>query len=115
MAEKTAQPTPDPSDATAPVAAPADAPVAAAAPQPARRTVTVPVLPFAIIGGVLIALIFFGGGVATGYAIGDHHPVRIGVIQPFQDGRNGPFGGRNGFGPKGGPQDTRPAPSPTNG
>jgi len=90
--------TPDPSDAAVPAAVPA----ATTAPQPAtRRTVTMPVLPFAIIGGVLVALVFFGGGVATGFAIGDHHPTRVGMIQPFQDGRSGPFGGQPGFGQNG--------------
>lgn len=130
MAEKPT-PTPDPSDAAAPV--PAAAP---AAPRPAR-TVTVRVLPFAIVGGVLIALLFFGGGVATGFALGDHHPMRVGVIEPFKNGRTGPFGGQNGFGQRGaqpgerpgsrpggqngvqngGQQGTQPAPapSPTNG
>jgi len=132
--------TPDPADAAVPAAVPA----ATAAPQPAtRRTVTMPVLPFAIIGGVLVALVFFGGGVATGFAIGDHHPTRVGMIQPFQDGRSGPFGGQPGFGQNGGqpgerhdvrpgdqngdpnggqpgdqnggPQQTRPTPSPSNG
>ena len=98
MADQTT-PTPDPSDAAATAAVPA----APAAPQPAaRRTVTMPVLPFAIIGGVLVALVFFGGGVATGFAIGDHHPTRVGMIQPFQNGRSGPFGGQPGFGQNGG-------------
>ena len=140
MADKTTT-TPDPSDAAAPAAVPA------ATPPTARRTVTMPVLPFAIIGGVLVALVFFGGGVATGFAIGDHHPTRVGMIQPFQNGRSGPFGGQPGFGQnggqnggqpgerhgfrpgdqngdqnggqpgdqKGGPQQTRPTPSPSDG
>jgi len=99
MAEKTTQTTPDPSDAQAPASPPTAAPEARAA----RRTVTVPVLPFAIVGSVLIAVLFFGGGVAVGVAIGDHHASRAGVIQPFT-GRTGPFGGQNGFGQKDGPR-----------
>jgi hypothetical protein len=102
MAEKPTPTASDPSDA----AAPATAPAAAATPSPEattprRRTVTMPVLPFAIVGGVIVALIFFGGGVAVGFAIGGH-PARAGVIQPFNDGRPGPFGGQNGFGQNGG-------------
>jgi len=92
MAEKTTT-APDPSDAAA--SAPATLP--AAAPPTARRTVTVPVLPFAIIGGLLVAALFFGGGLALGVAIGDHHP-RVAMIQPFSN-RSEPFGGQNGFGP----------------
>jgi uncharacterized membrane protein YgcG len=122
MAEKNTQTTPDQSDAAAPVAAAAPAPAAAPA---ARRTVTLPVLPLTIVGGVLVALIFFGGGVAVGFTIGDH-PARVGVIQPFNNGRTGPFGGHNGFGQndgrdggfgggQNGGQGPRPVPSPTNG
>ena len=90
MADKTTT-TPDPSDSAAPAAVPA------ATPPTARRTVTMPVLPFAIVGGVLVAAVFFGGGVAVGVAIGDHHP-RVAMIQPFPN-RSEPFGGQNGFGP----------------
>jgi hypothetical protein len=105
MAESTTQTTPDPSDASAPATSQPAAPVA-------RRTVTLPVLPFAIVGSVLVALLFFGGGIAVGFAIGGHHP-RMSTIQPFT-GRTGPFGGfghngdgengggQNGFGPNGG-------------
>ena len=97
MAEKPTPPASAPSTVDAPAA-----PVAAPAPAtPAgRRTVTMPVVPLAIVGSVLVALILFGGGVAVGLAVGDHH-ARVGVIHPF-NGRTGPFGGQNGFGPNGG-------------
>jgi hypothetical protein len=94
MAEKTTPIVHDPSDAVA---------SAATSPDPApstRRTVTMPVLPLAIIGAVVVALIFFGGGIAVGFAIGDH-PARVGVIQPFGPGRNGTQGGQNGLGQNG--------------
>jgi len=133
MAEKTTQTTPDPSDANAPAAAPQPQTTEARA---VRRTVTLPVLPFAIVGSLLVAALFFGGGLAVGVAIGDHHP-RVGMIQPFTN-RSDPFGGQPGFGqnhrrdggqpgfgPNGGQQngsqnggqDSRPAPTPapTNG
>ena len=102
MADKTAPIAQDPSRA--------EAPATDAAPETpgnhvpgTRRTVTVPVLPLAIIGAVVVALIFFGGGIAVGFAIGDH-PSRVGVIQPFNGGQGGQNGygqnnGRNGFGP----------------
>jgi hypothetical protein len=94
MAEKTAPIAQDPSDAVAPAATSPD-------PTPStRRTVTMPVLPLAIIGAVVVALIFFGGGIAVGFAIGDH-PARAGVIQPFGPGRNGTQSGQNGFGQNG--------------
>ncbi|HEU0205950.1 MAG TPA: hypothetical protein VFQ74_04555 [Pseudolysinimonas sp.] len=121
MAEKTTQTTSDLSEAGATAAAAPATPVA----PPARRTVTVPVLPAAIVGAVLVAVIFFGGGVAVGFAIGEH-PARAGFIQPFDNGRMRPLDGQNGFGHNGGRpgglgggqnggQDSRPAPSPTNG
>ncbi len=97
MADTTAPIAQEPSNA----AAPATVPASETAPDatPARRTVTLPVLPLAIIGAVVIALIFFGGGIAVGFAIGDH-PTRVGVIQPFP-GRNGVQGGQNGYGRNG--------------
>jgi len=78
----------------------------AEAPQPSDttrvpRTVTLPVLPLAIVAAVILAVIFFGGGVAVGYAIGDH-PARVGIFQPVFPGRNGHNGGLNGLGGKGG-------------
>jgi hypothetical protein len=97
MADKTAPIVHDPSDAVAPTATSPE--TAADTAHRARRTVTMPVLPLAIVGGVIVALIFFGGGIAVGFAIGDH-PSRAGVIQPF-DGRNGVQGNRNGDGPNG--------------
>ena len=80
----------------APEQPPAEAEAAATVPV-ARRTVTLPVLPLAIVAAVIVALIFFGGGVALGFAIGDH-PTRVGIIQPFNGGQNGQNGGQNGFG-----------------
>jgi hypothetical protein len=72
-----------------------------------RRTVTLPVLPLVIIGAVIAALVFFGGGIALGVAIGDS-AHRAGNVQPFggQYGQYGPNrqngngapGGQNGFG-----------------
>jgi hypothetical protein len=81
--------------------------------------VTLPVLPLAIVGAIIVALVFFGGGIAVGFAIGDH-PARVGVIQPFNQGRNGgqngfgQNGGQNGFGQNGGQNNgTRPNNAPT--
>ena len=123
MADKTT-----PSTATAPVTEPTAHPVPTpddvASPR-TPRTVTLPVLPLAIVSAVIVALLFFGGGVAVGFAIGDH-PVRTGTFQPFQPGRLGPLGGQGGQnnGPNNGPnfgQDNgqrpnhRPTPAPTNG
>ncbi len=58
-----------------------------------RRTVTLPVLPVIIVGAVIVAVIFFGGGVALGFGIADH-PQRIGNVRHF--------GGRYGYGTPGG-------------
>jgi hypothetical protein len=111
MADKTA---PIPSETPAPEAAPS-----------VRRVVTLPVLPLVITGSILIALLFFCGGAAVGYVIGDHHPVRTGVIRPFEmpNGiQGGPGGfGQNGFGqnhqgPHDGPRpNDQPTPAPTQG
>lgn len=80
------------------------------------RTVTLPVLPLVIVGAVIVALIFFGGGIALGYVIGDH-PARAGNFQPFNQGRIGPQGGQNGqngqnFGHR---PNNRPTTAPKNG
>jgi hypothetical protein len=83
-------------------------PTAAAAPI-ARRSVTVPLLPLAIIGGVIVALLFFGGGVALGYGVASHDG-RPGNMQQYgggQDGANG-NGFGNGFGQNQGGQNNRP-------
>lgn len=111
MAEKTTPIAADQSNApAAPSAAPPSAHETAA-----RRTVTLPVLPLAIVGAVVGALVFFGGGVAVGFAVGDH-PMRTGIIRPFTNDGNRPFGGQNGFGPNNGqaPND-RQTPAPKNG
>jgi hypothetical protein len=97
---------------------------------PARRTVTLPVLPLAIVAAVVVALLFFAGGTALGFAIANH-PTRVGIIQPFggqyngqnpngqnpngqnpngQNRRNGGTNGQNGFGQNGG---QRPGQLPT--
>ncbi|HEY4153161.1 MAG TPA: hypothetical protein VGM38_07540 [Pseudolysinimonas sp.] len=81
----------------------------------AARTVTLPVLPLAIVGAIIVALVFFGGGMAVGFVIGDH-PARVGVIQPFNQGRNGGQNGfgQNGFGQNGGQNNgQRPNNAPT--
>jgi hypothetical protein len=117
MAEKTTPITADQSNAPAPQSA---APQLTG-PQPshetaARRTVTLPLLPLAIVSAIVGALVFFGGGVAVGFAVGDH-PMRTGIIRPFTNDGNRPFfGGQNGFGPNNGqtPND-RQAPAPKNG
>jgi len=105
---------------TEPTAHPAPAPADVASPR-TPRTVTLPVLPLAIVSAVIVALLFFGGGVAVGFAIGDH-PVRSGTFQPFQPGRLSPQGGLGG--PNSGPDfgqhngkrpNLRPTPAPTNG
>jgi hypothetical protein len=86
--------TKDAAPASAPTADMTQAPSPSAPPR-APRTVTLPVLPLAIVGAVIVAVIFFGGGIAVGYAIGDH-PVRTGIFQPFEPGRLGTQGGQNG-------------------
>ena len=79
---------------------------------PARRTVTLPVLPLAIVAAVVVALLFFAAGTALGFALADH-PTRVGIIQPFggqnngqnlngQNRRNGGTNGQNPFGGNGG-------------
>ncbi len=69
------------------------------------RTVTLPVLPLAIVGGVIAAVLFFGGGMAVGVGIGSHDRGP-GSAQRFQQGEMGRQGGmgsnghrmNNGFG-----------------
>ena len=99
------------SDQTEPIR-PDSAPPAATAPEPttpaptapavpaARRTVTLPLLPLGIVGGVIVALLFFGGGVALGYGVA-LHDSRPDNAQQYRGG-NGeyPFGPGNGFGPR---------------
>lgn len=101
-----------------PPAQTAQAETAAPATAPARRTVTLPVLPLAIIAAVVVALLFFAAGTALGFAIANH-PTRVGIIQPFggqnnglngQNRRNGGTNGQNGFGQNGG---QRPGQLPT--
>jgi hypothetical protein len=112
MADETTPTTPimpeQPSAAEPPAAPPAAAPAA-------RRTVTLSVLPLAIVGAVIVALLFFSGGIAVGLAVGDH-PARTGIFQPFTNGRNGTNGengaqgGQYGFGQHNG-QDNRQRPN----
>ena len=103
--------------------APDQPPAETAPPQTAaaaRRTVTLPVLPLAIVAAVVVALLFFAGGTALGFAIANH-PTRVGIIQPFgglnngqnlngPNRRNGGTNGQNGFGQNGG---QRPGQLPT--
>ena len=100
-----------------------DQPIAETSAPAPRRTVTVPVLPLAIVGAIVIALLFFAGGTALGYALAAH-PTRVGVIQPFggQNNRHNGFGQHSGqFGPQNGPQNgpqgpgQRPTGAPQNG
>lgn len=70
-----------------------------AAPSPApvrtpitRRTVTLPLLPLAIVAAVIVALLFFGGGIAAGLAIGGHGD-RMSRLEPFRYGPGQHLGG----------------------
>lgn len=85
-------PTPTP---TTTAAEPAPVATARAAVPTARRTVTVPALPLAIVSGIVIAALFFGGGVAIGVAIGPHNG-RPGNVQQFGQRENGARGGGMG-------------------
>ncbi|MES1212310.1 MAG: hypothetical protein ABUT11_02055 [Leifsonia sp.] len=89
MADKT---TPDAAPAPTEQVPEASSPVASPR---TPRTVTLPVLPLAIVSAILVAVIFFAGGVAVGFVIADH-PARTGIIQPFSPGRFAPQGGQNG-------------------
>jgi hypothetical protein len=78
-----------------------------------RRSVTLPLLPLVIVGGAIVALLFFGGGVAIGYGVASHDG-RSDNAQQFRGGSSG-YGfapGKNGFAPgqnQGGQNDpTRP-------
>ena len=82
-------PTPTP---TTTAAEPAPVATARAAVPTARRTVTVPALPLAIVSGIVIAALFLGGGVAIGVAIGPHNG-RPGNVQQFGQRENGARGG----------------------
>ena len=83
---------PTPTPAATPAAEPAPVATARAAVPTARRTVTVPALPLAIVSGIVIAALFFGGGVAIGVAIGPHNG-RPGNVQQFGQRENGARGG----------------------
>lgn len=93
----------DPIDAAEAPAADTVPHAVAPAPTPTpvvRRTVTLPVLPLAIVGGIIVAVLFFGGGVAIGWGIGLHdaRDGRGGNIQQFRQGQNGTGDGTgNGF------------------
>jgi hypothetical protein len=103
-----------PTTPVAPVAV-TPAPVAPAPTPMVRRSVTVPLLPLAIVGGIIVALLFFGGGVAIGYGVASHDG-RPGNMQQYRGGDRGDgFGQRNGFAPgQGQPnQNSRPGDRPT--
>lgn len=91
----------------------ASAPAATAVPTPSvapapRRSVTLPLLPVAIVGGVIVALLFFGGGVALGYGVASHDG-RSDNAQLYRGGNPGyEFGNGNGFQNQGGQNQTRP-------
>ncbi len=95
----------EPADATTPLPTPTPTPPPTPAPVPApalatspRRTVTLPLLPLVIVGGVIVGLLFFGGGVALGLGIGAHD-ARPGVGQHIHPGQGGVRGnGANGDG-----------------
>lgn len=104
--------TTEPIEPVGPPAPAAPAGIASAVPL-TRRSVTLPVLPLAIVGAVIVALIFFGGGIAIGLVVGTHDG-RSNVQQygGFGD-RNGTQGGSgNGFG---GTPGQRPTGAPQNG
>jgi hypothetical protein len=62
----------------------------------------------AIVGGVIVALLFFGGGVALGYGVASHDG-RSDNAQLYRGGNPGyEFGNGNGFQNQGGQNQTRP-------
>ncbi|MDP9028008.1 MAG: hypothetical protein M3N46_10745 [Actinomycetota bacterium] len=100
---------PAPTGATAttePVTAAPPAPSTPVSPTAAsvpRRSVTVPLLPVAIVGGVIAALLFLGGGVAIGYGVASHDS-RFDNAQQYRGGNSGyrfgnGTGNGNGFAP----------------
>lgn len=77
-----------------------------------RRSITLPLLPVAIVGGVVAALLFLGGGVAIGYSVASHDG-RAGYMQPVRGGHHdGRFGAGpgTGFGPGQRAEQNRPNP-----
>lgn len=122
MSEQTEPIDPDsaPPAATAePVTSAPSVPTAAPIPTPttgARRSVTLPLLPLAIVGGVIVALLFFGGGVAIGYGVASHDS-RSDNAQQYRGGSGFGFGDRNGTGvapgQNQGGQNQRPGDRPT--
>jgi hypothetical protein len=107
MSEKTEPIEPDSAPPAATTAAPTEpmtpatsTPVTPAVAPATRRSVTLPLLPLGIVGGVIVALLFFGGGVAIGYGVASHDG-RSDNAQQFRGGTNGyEFGNGNGFAPR---------------
>jgi hypothetical protein len=86
--------------ATAPAPTAPTAPTAPVAVPVARRSVTLPLLPLGIVGGVIVALLFFGGGVAIGYDVASHDG-RSHNAQQYRGGTPGyQFGNGDGFAPR---------------
>jgi hypothetical protein len=92
-----APPAPTAGAGTATAATAAAEPAPSVAPAP-RRSITLPLLPVAIVGGVIVALLFFGGGVAIGYGVASHDG-RSDNAQRYRGGNGGyEFGNGNGNG-----------------
>ncbi len=76
------------------------APTAPVAVPVTRRSVTLPLLPLGIVGGVIVALLFFGAGVAIGYGVASHDG-RSDNAQQYRGGTPGyQFGNGDGFAPR---------------